>query len=140
MNLNNKYFLLYFTLFFSALSLAQETQETAKDSVKVEKLKEVVVTGQINPQSVEKSVFEVKVIDRREIEKRAGVNLADLLNQTLNINIVPNLGNGRSEVSLFGLNGQYFKILIDNVPLINEGGFGNGADLTLINLDDVERI
>jgi outer membrane receptor for ferrienterochelin and colicins len=140
MNLNSKYFLLYFSLFFSFISLAQEKQETVKDSLKVEKLEEVVVTGQINPQSVEKSVFEVKVIGRREIEKRAGVNLADLLNQTLNINIVPNLGNGRSEVSLFGLNGQYFKILIDNVPLINEGGFGNGADLTLINLDDVERI
>ena len=41
---------------------------------------------------------------------------------------------------LFGLDGEYFKVLIDNVPIINEGGFGNGTDLTLINLDDVERI
>ena len=87
-------------------------QEKSKDSTKVEMLDEVVLTGQINPQSVDKSVFEVKVIDRKEIEQRAGVNLADLLNQTLNINIVPNLNNGRSEVSLFGLDGEYFKVLI----------------------------
>ncbi|MFT6730965.1 MAG: outer membrane receptor for ferrienterochelin and colicins, partial [Glaciecola sp.] len=53
MNLNSKYFLLYFSLFFSFISLAQEKQETVKDSLKVEKLEEVVVTGQINPQSVE---------------------------------------------------------------------------------------
>jgi outer membrane receptor for ferrienterochelin and colicins len=138
MSLNKNCFC--FLLFFVSFLQAQEARALKKDSIKREKLEEVVITGQINPQSVNKSIFEVKVIGRREIEKRAGVNLADLLNQTLNINVVPNLGNGRSEVSLFGLNGQYFKILIDNVPLINEGGFGNGADLTLINLDDVERV
>ena len=140
MNLNSKYLTIYFLLFFNSFLVAQDKQQTAKDSMAIQNLKEVVITGQINPQSIKKSVFEVKVITRREIEKRAGVNLADLLNQTLNINVVPNLNNGRSEVSLFGLNGQYFKILIDNVPLINEGGFGNGADLTQISLEDVERI
>ena len=140
MNLNSKYLTIYFLLFFNSILVSQTKQESAKDSIATQNLEEVVVTGQINPQSIKKSVFEVKVITRREIEKRAGVNLADLLNQTLNINVVPNLNNGRSEVSLFGLNGQYFKILIDNVPLINEGGFGNGADLTQISLEDVERI
>ena len=140
MNLNSKYLTIYFLLFFNSILVSQTKQESAKDSIATQNLEEVVVTGQINPQSIKKSVFEVKVITRREIEKRAGVNLADLLNQTLNINVVPNLINGRSEVSLFGLNGQYFKILIDNVPLINEGGFGNGADLTQISLEDVERI
>ena len=140
MNLNSKYLTIYFLLFFNSILVSQTKIESAKDSIATQNLEEVVVTGQINPQSIKKSVFEVKVITRREIEKRAGVNLADLLNQTLNINVVPNLNNGRSEVSLFGLNGQYFKILIDNVPLINEGGFGNGADLTQISLEDVERI
>jgi len=103
-------------------------------------LDEVVVTGQYNPQSVKKSIFEVKVINRDEIEQRAAINLADLLNQTLNINILPNTSTGKSGVSLFGLNAQYFKILIDNVPVINEEGIGNNIDLTLINLDDIQQI
>ncbi len=110
------------------------------DTTKVEELKEVVVTGQLNPQSVEKSVVEVKVISRDAIEHQAGNNLADILNTTLNLNITPNTSTGKSGVSLFGLDGQYFKVLVDNVPIINEEGVGNNTDLTLINLDDIERI
>ena len=114
--------------------------EAIKDTTKVEKLDEVVVTGQHNPQSVGKSVFEVKVISRKDIERQAGNNLADILNNTLNINISPNTSTGKSGVSLFGLDSQYFKVLVDNIPIINEEGVGNNTDLTLINLDDVERI
>ena len=125
-------------LFCSAISLAQNTSVT--DSTDVESLDEVVVTGQINPQSVNKSVVEVKVITRKDIERQAGNNLADVLNNTLNLNITPNTSTGKSGVSLFGLDSQYFKVLIDNIPMINEEGVGNNTDLTLINLDDVERI
>jgi len=125
-------------LFCSAISLAQNTPVT--DSTDIEKLDEVVVTGQINPQSVNKSVVEVKVISRKDIERQAGNTLADVLNNTLNLNITPNTSTGKSGVSLFGLDSQYFKVLIDNIPMINEEGVGNNTDLTLINLDDVERI
>ncbi|MBL4663608.1 MAG: TonB-dependent receptor plug domain-containing protein [Flavobacteriaceae bacterium] len=110
------------------------------DSVKIEKLDQVVITGQLSPQSVEKSVVEVKVISRKTIERLAGNTLADVLNTTLNLNITPNTTTGKSGVSLFGLDGQYFKVLIDNIPIINEEGVGNNTDLTLINLDDIERI
>ncbi|MEM6515768.1 MAG: TonB-dependent receptor plug domain-containing protein [Bacteroidota bacterium] len=141
MSLNKNNLTLYFLVFFNIGALISQNSNTKKkDTTEIQKLDEVVLTGQINPQSVDKSVFEVKVIGRREIEQRAGVNLADLLNQTLNLNVIPDVGNGRSGLSLFGLDGQYLKVLVDNVPLINEGGFGNGADLSLINLDDVERV
>jgi outer membrane receptor for ferrienterochelin and colicins len=140
MILNKNNSCIYFILFLGSFLQAQETKRIEKDSTKIEELEEVVITGQINPQSIKKSVFEVKVITQRDIELRAGNNLADLLNQSLNINVVPNTSNGKSGVSLFGLDAQYFKILIDNIPVINEEGFGNNVDLTLINLDDVERI
>jgi len=138
--LNKKHYCFYLSLFFASYSLAQETKTVQKDSIKARELKEVVITGQHNPQSVEKSVFEVKVINRKEIEQRAANNLADLLNQTLNINITPNTSTGKSGVSLFGLDAQYFKILIDNVPVVNEEGLGNNVDLTLINLDDIQQV
>ena len=139
---NNKYLMrtinTILLLFFLATVFGQTQQKN--DSINPEKLKEVVVTGQINPQSVSKSVVEVKVITRNDIERQAGNTLADVLNTTLNLNITPNTSTGKSGVSLFGLDSQYFKVLIDNVPIINEEGVGNNADLTLINLDDVERI
>ncbi|NMH29542.1 TonB-dependent receptor plug domain-containing protein [Flavobacterium silvaticum] len=108
--------------------------------VKGGKLSEVIVTGQFNPQSVDKSVFQVKVISRADIDRQAGNNLADLLNQTLNISVMPNASTGKSGVQLFGLDAQYFKILVDNVPLINDEDLGSDTDLTQINLDDIQQI
>ncbi|HET8803623.1 MAG TPA: TonB-dependent receptor plug domain-containing protein [Aequorivita sp.] len=129
----------FLVFIFSFSGLAAQNQ-ALKDSTKIENLDEVVITGQHNPQSVNKSVFEVKVISRKDIERQAGNNLADILNNSLNINIVPNPSDGKSGVTLFGLDRKYFKVLIDNVPIINEEGMGNNTDLTLINLDDIERV
>ena len=103
-------------------------------------MKDVVITAQFNPQSVKKSVFQVKVISREDIDRQAGNNLADLLNQTLNISVMPNASTGKSGVSLFGLDAQYFKILIDNIPVVNDEGLGSNTDLTQINLDDIQQI
>lgn len=103
-------------------------------------LEQTVISGQFSNQSVKKSIYEVKVISRDMIERQAGNNLADVLNQTLNMNIIPSSSTGKSTVSMFGLDGQYFKILIDNVPLASDEGLGNNTDLTQINLDDIQQI
>jgi len=110
------------------------------DTIAATKLDEVVVTGQIEPQSIKKSVFNVRVISRADIQRQAANNLADVLNQYLNIMISPNAAEGRSTVSMFGLNGNYTKILVDNVPLVSDTGLGNNIDLTQINLDDIDHI
>lgn len=130
---------LYFLLFFFSWSFAQE-ESTTIDSTKTEALTEVVVTGQYNPRSIKKSVHNVIVINRKQIEQVAANNLADLLNYNLNLNIIPNAQTGRSTISFFGLDAQYFNILIDNIPLVSDNGLGNNIDLTQINLDDIERI
>ncbi len=115
-------------------------QEKKSNLDSIQKIKEVVITGQYSKQSIKKSAFEVKVINAAMIEQHAANNLADLLNQTLNIQITPNAQEGKSTVSLFGLDGQYFKILENGIPLVSEDGFGNNIDLTQINLDDVKQI
>lgn len=121
---------------FCTYSFAQQ-----KDSiVSQEKLSEVVVTGQFEPQSIKKSVFNVRVISNKDIQNLAANNLADILNQYLNITVTPSGTSGRSTVSLFGLDAQYFKILVDNVPLVNEAGLGNNIDLSQINLNDVDHV
>ena len=129
-----------FTLFTIAL-FCQITAAQQKDSIaSKEKLSEVVVTGQIEPQSIKKSVFNVRVISNLDIQNLAANNLSDVLNQYLNITVRPSGTTGRSTVSLFGLDAQYFKILVDNIPLVNEGGLGNNTDLSQINLNDVDHI
>ncbi|PXY42061.1 TonB-dependent receptor [Flavobacterium cheongpyeongense] len=121
---------------FSTYSFAQQ-----KDTiVSQEKLSEVVVTGQLGPQSIKRSVFNVRVISKEDIKQLAANNLSDVLNQYLNITIQNSGSDGRSTVSMFGLDSQYFKILVDNIPLVSDTGMGTNVDLTQVNLDDIERI
>lgn len=116
------------------------SQQKFNDSLRVNALQEIVVTGQMEPQSLKKSVFNVRVISAKDIQSLAANTLADVLNQYLNITLQPSGTDGRSTVSLFGLDGQYFKILVDNIPLVGESGLGNNADVSQINLNDVQQI
>lgn len=127
--------------FFTGLLLCTYSFAQQKDSiVPQEKLSEVVVTGQLEPQSIKKSVFNVRVISNQDIKQLAANNLSDVLNQYLNITVRASGEDGRSTVSMFGLDAQYFKILVDNIPLVSDTGMGTNVDLTQVNLDDVERI
>lgn len=128
-------FTLFAVILFSQISVGQQ-----KDTTAVNKLSEVVVTGQLEPQSIKKSVFNVRVISKEDIKQLAANNLSDVLNQYLNITVKTSGSDGRSTVSMFGLDAQYFKILIDNIPLVSDTGMGTNVDLTQVNLDDVERI
>lgn len=129
-----------FLLFpFLIMSVAALGQEKEKDTV-VNNLSEVVVTGQFEPQSLKKSVHNVRIITREDIKQLAANNLGDVLNQYLNISIRTSGSDGRSTVSMFGLDSQYFKILVDNIPLVSDTGLGSNIDLTQVNLDDIEQI
>jgi outer membrane receptor for ferrienterochelin and colicins len=129
-------FIFFFALIYSSIFSVAQTIDTTKTI----DLKDVVVTGQFEPQSLKKSIFNVRTIQQEDIQQLAATNLADVLNQTLNITVQPGGRDGRSTVSLFGLDSQYFKILVDNIPLVNDSGLGNSIDLTQINLNDIERI
>ena len=121
--------------FFTLVSFAQ------RDSLSVNALGEVLLYGKHAPtQRINPDLFSVNTINATDLQQMAGTNLADVLNQQLNISITPNAATGRSTVSMFGLSGDYVKILIDNVPLVSDNGYGNDIDLTQINLENVERI
>lgn len=100
-------------------------------------LGEVVVTGDYRPGYQSGSVHQVDVITRDEIDRRAAVNVEDLLSQELNMRISndPALG---SSVSIQGTGGENVKILVDGVPVT---GRKNGSiDLSQLNLNNIERI
>ena len=119
-------------LFFGAQIIVDQIDTLNKK--KIINLDEVVVSAQVEPQSVKKSIKNVQIITEQQIKNLGATNLGDVLNQYINITVAPDGNTGRSTVSLFGLNASYFKILVDNIPLVNENGFGNNTDLSQINL------
>ncbi len=100
-------------------------------------LNEVVITGEYNINTSDKSVYNVRVLDSKQIEAKQSSTLADLLNTQLNIRLNQDniLGTG---ISINGLSGQNVKILIDGVPVI--GRENGNINLSQILLNDVERI
>lgn len=130
---------IYQIIFFLFTTIAF-CQEKVMDTIAPNKLNEVIVTGDSKVMSLSKKLFTVGVLDQKDIAQVAGNNLADILNYNLNISITPDPSTGRSTISMFGLDGQYVKILLDGIPMASDNGMGNNIDITQINLEDVERI
>lgn len=110
------------------------------DSLSQKKIEEVVITGQYTQQSINKSIYKVEIIDAEQIKNMAVTNVAEVLNQSLNVLIVPDRNSGNSTANLMGLGGEYTKILIDNIPVVGDIGLGNNIDLTKLNVNNIERI
>lgn len=100
-------------------------------------LNEVVVTGQYDINTSDKSVYNVKVIDEAAIQSMAAQDLGDVLSNQLNCRLSQDNILG-SSVSINGISGQNVKILIDGVNVI--GRENGNIDLNQINMNNVERI
>lgn len=111
-----------------------------QDSLKQKKIEEVIITGQYMQQSIDKSIYKVEVIDAQKIKNLAATNVAEVLNQSLNILITPDTNSGNSTANILGLGGDYVKILIDNIPVVGDTGLGSNIDLTKLSLNNIERI
>jgi outer membrane receptor for ferrienterochelin and colicins len=115
-------------------------QDTNADTLATLNLDEVVITGQYEPQSVEKSVFRVRTIPMEAIQAKGAVKLQDVLNTELNIRFSQDLALGGSNISMQGLEGQNVKVLIDGVPMVGRQGTSNEVNLNQINVNSIERI
>ncbi len=114
---------------------------TFKLKPKVTQMDDIVIGGDpYKNVSIDRDMYVVDEISRTEIEQLGGNNLGDVLNYHMNISVTPDPATGRSTVSMFGLTGEYVKILIDNVPVVSDNGVGNNIDITQIGLENVERI
>lgn len=121
-------------------TLYQAKSKTYRLQPAITDLDEVIVTGQFAPQSVRNSVFRVQTISRAEIEKRGAINLEQALQNKLNLRITQDLAIGSASIGMQGISSQNVKILVDGVPLVNRNGNGNAADLSQINLQQIDRI
>lgn len=98
---------------------------------------EVVVTAQFRPETVDKSVYNIKTIGSQQIENKAAINLNEMLAGEVNIRSTHDNVLG-SSITMQGLQGEHIKFLIDGVPVI---GRQNGSlDLQQLNLQNIHHI
>lgn len=112
----------------------------SQDSLAMKELDELVITGEVEPQSVRKSLHKVRIIPMERIELQGATRLQDVLATELNVRFSQDLALGGSNVSLQGLSGQNVKVLLDGVPVIGRQGTGNEININQINVNSIERI
>jgi len=111
----------------------------AQDSLQSRQLDEVVFTGQYEPQSLSKSVYQIRTIPLETIQVKGATSIQDLLNTELNFRFTQDMALGTSSITMNGLPGQYVKVLIDGVPVVGKSS-GNEINLNQININSIERI
>ncbi len=103
----------------------------------IQNVKDVVVTGQYGVNSVQKSVYEVKVINGDMIRAKGANNLREALQNELSIDLGQDQVFG-SSIGINGISGEGVKIMVDGVPVV--GRIDGKLDLSQININNIERI
>lgn len=131
---------LAFNLIVLAVGASSAVAQNLADTLATLNLDEVVITGQYEPQSVEKSVFKIRTIPMERIQARGAVRIQDVLTTELNIRFQQDLATGTSNMVMQGLPGQNVKVLVDGIPLVGRNSVDNSFNLNQINVNSIERI
>ena len=109
-----------------------------KADTAVNGLKEVVVTGEYQPQSLRNSVYRTRIINSERIRLRAATNIQQVLNTELGFRFSNDMTLGTSDVMLMGMSGRNVKILLDGVPMIDRTD--TRESLNQIDINSIDRI
>ncbi|GAA0525919.1 TonB-dependent receptor plug domain-containing protein [Chitinophaga japonensis] len=121
--------LLFGCLLYAVCSKAQDTAIQLKD---------VVVTGQYQQQSVRQSVYRIRTISSERIQLRGATDVLGVLNSELGIRFSNDAALGETDVELMGMSGQSVKILLDGVPLVDRGS--TRQSLSQMDINTIDRI
>jgi vitamin B12 transporter len=115
----------------TGLALAQEAADTAR-------LQDLVITADRSPTPASRAVATTTVLLGSELRERGIYRVADALATAPGATVVPT-GSFGGVTSLFLRGGEsdYVKVLVDGVPVNQDGGF---YDFSALTTDNVERI
>ncbi|MBY0434913.1 MAG: TonB-dependent receptor [Cyclobacteriaceae bacterium] len=119
------------------------TQTTAQqDSLKSTTLSDVVITATKFPKNQVETGKVLTVIDETQLQRSAGKDLAQLLNEQAGLIVNGSNSNPAKDKSVYlrGAGSQYTVILIDGIPVNDPSGVGGAFDLRLLPIDQVERV
>jgi len=109
-----------------------------QDSMKMRNLDEVIVTGQYKPQSLKKSVYQVRVINSERIKLSGATSVQQVLNNQVGFRFSNDNTTGTTDVQLMGMSGRNVKILLDGVPMVDRGD--TRESLGQVDINSIERI
>lgn len=136
--MNKTVFGLMSTLVLSSFSLsAQEDTATRATS-----LDEIVITATRFPKKVSETGKVVTVIDKQEIERSNGKDMAQLLSEQAGITVNGAYSNPGKDKSLYlrGAGTDYTVILVNGIPVSDPSGTGGAFDVRMFPLEQIERI
>ncbi len=138
---------LYFiitVLFFFHITNAQEKEKNSnyKQEDTTHALNEVVITANKVLQKVTNTGKVITYISREQIERSAGYNLAQLLNQQAGIIIPSNQGPLGSlySINIEGAGPQNTLFLINGMPIYDPSGPYNSFDINHLDLSEIDHI
>lgn len=109
-----------------------------QDSIVEKNLNEVIVTGQYKPQTLKKSVYQVRVINNERIKQSGATNVQQVLNTQVGFRFSNDNTLGTTNVQLMGMNGRNVKILLDGLPMVDRGD--TRESLNQVDVNSIERI
>ena len=109
-----------------------------QDSADFRSMNEIVVTGQYRPQSLKKSVYQVKIIPAEKIKLSGATQVQQVLNTELGFRFTNDKALGIADVQLNGLGGNNVKILLDGIPMTDR--YDERISLSQIDINNIERI
>jgi outer membrane receptor for ferrienterochelin and colicins len=105
------------------------------DTLRRQRLTEVVVTATRTEKSVTDVAIPVSVVGEKQIKSMGALRLGDVLREQTGLSLVSDHGQG---VQLQGLGAEYTLILVDGEPLI--GRTAGTLDLTRVAVGNVQRV
>jgi outer membrane receptor for ferrienterochelin and colicins len=128
--MNFKTTILLSTVFFTNKLLAQDSTAKSLDEV-------MVVTGQLKPQSLKNSVYQLKIVNSERIRLSGATNVQQVLNNQLGFRFSNDNILG-ADVQINGMSGRNVKILLDGVPVLDR--FDQRTSLSQIDINTIERV
>lgn len=122
--------------------LVPNQTKAQQDQDSVRTLNEVVVTATKFPKNQNETGKVLTVIDAEQLQRSAGKDVSQLLNEQVGIVINGANSNPGKDKSVFlrGAGSQYTLILLDGIPVNDPSGVGGAFDLRLLPVDQIERI
>jgi outer membrane receptor for ferrienterochelin and colicins len=126
------------SLLLLAIAFNAATAFAQQDSLFHKNLEELVVTGQYKPQTLKKSVYQVRVINNERIKQSGASNIQQVLNSQVGFRFAADNTLGTTDVQLMGMSGRNVKILLDGVPMVDRGD--TRESLNQIDVNSIDRI
>ncbi|MGE5107052.1 MAG: TonB-dependent receptor plug domain-containing protein, partial [Sphingobacteriales bacterium] len=129
-------------IFIVAAVIISSHLKAQQDSTTSKTLEEVVVTATKFAKKISETGKVLIVISKAQLEKSAGKDLSQLLNEQTGLVINGATSNPGKDKSVFlrGAKSEYTLILLDGIPVNDPSGVGGAFDLRLLPIDQVERI